>query len=259
MWRQIRYSLHLFLVFSGLFSVFLENLAKSHSRLLQVAASQEAMVSYTVDATKVSWGGRRYARILCLSSGQLLTLDPADCRVTNSFALSDVIAAEHIGSEILIHIASGCDLCGILRRELRFTFNSIAQAYAAAAAVRARLVRHLTQEASDAARSVAQEAGVLSAAPREQLSPMSPSVTAAPTPPSTPPLVAVAAPSNAFTPSLSPTPRQRSLGSSSEDAASDAGTSVSGGGDERFTFDVTVSIQKARGLPPPPPPPPWRR
>ena len=98
------------------------------------------MPPYTHRVKKVSWKGS-YSRILRLSTTEeLQTLDPSTHRVTNSFALTDVLSVYQSGAELLIAIADGgCGFfCGLLKRELRLSLDSAAQAAAVGGAVRAR-------------------------------------------------------------------------------------------------------------------------
>lgn len=176
----------------------------------------------------------RYERVLRVLEPELQTVDPSSRRVTNRVWFTDVRSVETRGRELLIALAGGCDLCGLLRREVRLLFDTAPHAAAAAAAVRSRLVRHLTAEDSEHARVLSAEAAVLSAAPRD----------------------------------LS-TPEAHGGGSGSGSGGAGSGgaggvaaheravseredSSPTIGDDELLTFDVMVRIYKARNLPPPP-------
>jgi hypothetical protein len=166
--------------------------------------------------------------VLRLVGSHLWTLDPMDWRVTNKFPVDELLACDISGNEVTIEVG-GCGLCGLLRRQLHFLLASTAQASTVGAAVRGRLVRHLTAADFEQAKALAADAAVLSAAPREQ----------------------IAQPTIAADPEQSlPTADAVAVAAAGADIRSlEASLSEP---EDGLTFDVCVSIQKARSLPNPP-------
>ena len=104
---------------------------------------------------KKTWRGE-YRRLLQVTSDSVTTLDPKTRRITNDFAMSDVLSVEvQQGRELVLGVAggAGCSaLCGLIRRELRFALPSPALAAAARAAVRGGVTRYLSTADTQRAR-----------------------------------------------------------------------------------------------------------
>ena len=160
----------------------------------------------------------QYPRLLRLDSDNISTLDASTHRCTNSFPLEQVLSCVAVGHEVLLEVAPQCGIfCGLIKHQLRFLLDSPAMASAIGAAVRSRLVRHLTAEDSERARLLAADSAVLSAAPSDDFR------------------------------------ASNSLSSGSNaDAAPAPGTGADEAPTRYYTFDVAISIHKARNLPSPP-------
>ena len=122
---------------------------------------------------KRTWRGE-YRRLLRITGSEALaTLDPCTKRVTNTVQLADILSVDVQHEHELVFCVTAesmCgQLCGLLRRELRFAMASPAQAAAASSAIRRGLTRHLTEGDTEQARAVAAEAASVSAVPSEQL------------------------------------------------------------------------------------------
>lgn len=172
--------------------------------------------------TKLSWRGAR-ARVLRLSDTSLSTHDPADGRPTNTWPLAEVISAEVNGLVLQLRFGGACAMCGLIAPTLSFSLPDSESAIAMCAAIRAQLRRVISQESSEVHRAEMQEE--MGEAVLEPLVDASPPPVAASR---SAPELSVATPGEEGQPS----PRKQPEGP--------------------MQFDVSITINKARGLPLPP-------
>ena len=177
--------------------------------------------------TKLSWRGAR-ARVLRLSDTSLSTHDPSDGRPTNTWPLAEVVSAEVNGLVLQLRFGGACAMCGLIAPALSFSLPDAESAVAMCAAIRAQLCRVISQESSDTARVEMQEE--MGEAVLEPIL----AFDASPLP--------VASSKSAPELSVATTPGEAL-------AASEARRKPPEG---PMQFDVSITINKARGLPLPP-------
>ena len=177
--------------------------------------------------TKLSWRGAR-ARVLRLSDTSLSTHDPSDGRPTNTWPLAEVVSAEVNGLVLQLRFGGACAMCGLIAPALSFSLPDAESAVAMCAAIRAQLCRVISQESSDTARVEMQEE--MGEAVLEPILAFDASPLTVASSKSAPELSVAATPGEAL-------------------AASEARRKPPEG---PMQFDVSITINKARGLPLPP-------
>ena len=171
--------------------------------------------------TKYSWRGAK-ARVLRLSDTSLSTHDPTDDRPTNTWPLAEVVSAEVNGMVLQLRLGGACAMCGLLAPELSFSLPDAQSATAMCAAIRAQLCRVVSRESSELHRVEMQ--GEMGEAVLESLDVSPPPVVASRSLPE----LSGATPGEEGQPSPRKPP------------------------EAPMQFDVSITINKARGLPLPP-------
>jgi len=246
------------------------------------------MSSQSWDVTKHSWWRGAYARRLSICNGWLLTSDPATGRTTNAWRLADVLAVEWRAGAALELKLAGCCASGLGGPTLHLSLPSPPAASALHTSLARTVLRHVAAETT--AGNLELAGSVLDARPCE-LPPIhsiavSPSATPAraspmgspvPSPPSPlgsapgSPRVARGGASRGRAPEWQPPSQLRPLvyrasGLSRGETSRDEDDVVSMCSDDtvaplasrarhdpELTFEVHVSVQKARNLRAPPP------
>ena len=172
--------------------------------------------------TKLSWRGAR-ARVLRLSDTSLSTHDPTNNRPTNTWPLAEVVSAEVHGLVLKLRFGGACAMCGLISPKLSFSMPDAQSATAMCAAIRAQLCRVISRESSEVHKVEMQEE--MGEAVLEPLDASPPPVAASRSAPE----LSVATPGEETQPSPGKQPPEGPM-----------------------QFDVSITINKARGLPLPP-------